>query len=104
MRIFVALSLVALFSVGCTSIQSVSLTSIPSNRSNVVQAEASKTVILAFNFNNDFVDQMTDDLKKQCPNGQVKGILTKDERIMYFLFFVWKYRITATGYCVPGKA
>lgn len=84
----------------CASINSVSLTSIPATRTNVIRSEAKRMVFLGFNFNNDFIDAMTDDLKNQCPNGQVRGLLTKDETVMYFLFFLYEYRVTATGYCV----
>jgi hypothetical protein len=90
--------------VGCASINSVSLTSIPATRTNVVRSEAKRMVFLGFNFNNDFIDTMTDDLKSQCPNGQVRGLLTKDETVMYFLFFLYEYRVSATGYCVKKPA
>jgi hypothetical protein len=88
-----------LFLSACASVQSVSLTQIPAKRSQEVTAQASKTIILGFNFNNDFVDNMTEDLKRQCPNGEVTGILTKDEAINYFLWMVHKRQVTATGYC-----
>ena len=76
---------------GCASINSLSLTPIPADR---------KVIILGFNFDNDFVDGMVDDLRRQCPNVKVTGILTKDENINYFLYLVWKKQVTATGYCV----
>jgi hypothetical protein len=82
---------------GCASVNSVSLTPIPSQRSRVVKAEVSKTIFLAFNFDNDFVDPLVEDLKRQCPKGVVSGILTKDEIISYFIVFT--RHITATGYC-----
>jgi hypothetical protein len=91
-------------STACTSIQSVSLTPIPANRKDVVQAEASKVIILGFNFNNDFVDGLVTDLERQCPNGKVSGILTKDEVINYFLFFVHKRRVSAQGFCQRSAA
>jgi hypothetical protein len=89
----------------CASLQSTSLSSIPAKRDNVVRAEAGRTIILGFNFDNDYVNTLEADLKKQCPNGDVRGILTKDEAIYYFLFFVWKRKVTASGYCVgAGKS
>ena len=95
-----SLLLVTMFVVsGCASVNSVSLTSIPAKKGKEIHAERSKTIFLAFNFDNDYVDEMTEDLKRQCPNGQVKGILTKDETIMYFLFIVYKRKVVATGYC-----
>jgi hypothetical protein len=92
--------LILVFISGCASINSVSLTPIPADRRNTVKAEKSKTIFFAFNFDNDFVDEVVSDLKRQCPNGKVTGLLTKDENINYFLYIVWKKQITATGYCV----
>lgn len=82
---------------GCAHVDSVSLTPIPTKRANQVKAEAEKTVFLAFNFDNDFVNAIVEDLKRQCPNGVVSGILTKQETIAYVIVF--KHKVTATGYC-----
>ena len=81
----------------CASVNSVSVTSIPSHRTKQVRAEVSKTIFLAFSFDNDFIDPLVEDLKNQCPNGVVTGILTKDEVISYFIVFT--HRVVATGYC-----
>jgi hypothetical protein len=81
----------------CASVNSVSLTPIPSQRSKVVQAQVSKTIFLGFNFDNDFIDPLVEDLKRKCPNGIVSGILTKDETYAYVIVF--KKVVTATGYC-----
>lgn len=86
--------------VGCAHVNSVSLTPIPADRKKPVRTEKSKVIFLGFNFDNDFIDTIVEDLKRQCPNGKVAGILTKDENIDYFLYIVWKKQITATGYCV----
>lgn len=88
----------------CVHLKSVSLTSIPEERSQVVKTNKEKFVFFLFNFDNDFVDSAVQDLKSQCPKGKVTGILTKDETVMYFLFFVWKMRLTAEGYCVERGA
>jgi len=88
----------------CASVNSVSLTPIPAERKSLVRTQMSKTIFLGFNFDNDFIDEIVDDLKRQCPNGKVSGLLTKDENINYFLYFVWKKQITATGYCVPSAS
>ncbi len=97
-----ALSLSLSFLAGCASVNSVSLTPIPRQRSNRVQAEVTKTIFLAFNFDNDYVDGLVEDLKRQCPNGVVSGILTKDETISYILVF--KKRVVATGFCNSAQA
>jgi hypothetical protein len=101
MKSLIAILLVAgIMMSGCASINSVSLTPIPTQRKTSVRTEKSKIIFLGFNFDNDFVDDAVEDLKTQCPNGQVTGLLTKDETVLYFLFIVWKKKITATGYCV----
>ena len=89
--------------VGCASVNSISLSSIPAVRNKEVRSVKEKTIFLGFNFNNDFIDEMNEDLKRQCPNGMVKGILTKDEVIDYFLRIVWTHKVSATGYCVQSR-
>lgn len=87
---------------GCASLNSVSLTPIPAGRGTPVKVEKSKFIILGLNFDNDFVNEAEDDLKRQCPNGKVTGLLTKDENINYFLYLLYSKRLTATGYCVAN--
>lgn len=94
---FAAVGLLMASLVGCASVNSVSLTPIPSKRSTPVRAEVSKVIFLGFNFDNDYIDPLVSDLKRQCPDGVVSGILTKDETISYFLVF--KKRVVATGFC-----
>lgn len=96
------LSLLSVLFIGCASVNSVSITPIPKERSNKVRAEVSKIIILGFNFDNDFIDALVPKLQQQCPNGKVTGLLTKDEVISYFLVF--KKQVTATGYCVTNAS
>jgi hypothetical protein len=84
---------------GCVSLNSVSQTQIPEDRSNQITAESSRLIILGLNFDNDYVDLVSRRLRSQCKGGKVRGILTKDEVITYFLF-VDRRRVSATGYCV----
>lgn len=100
MRILLPFLLAAL--VGCQSINSVSLTQIPAKRNKKVQAEVSKVVVFYLSFDNDFVDSLVEKLKNQCEGGMIRGILTKDEVIDYFLGLVHKRQVTATGYCVAA--
>ncbi|PWU19747.1 MAG: hypothetical protein C5B49_05245 [Bdellovibrio sp.] len=86
----------------CASVNSVSLTPIPAQRSGLVSATVSRTIFLGFNFDNDFVDKLALDLKQKCPGGIISGILTKDEVISYFLVFT--RRVTASGYCSAAVA
>ena len=91
--------LVALLLGGCVSLNSVSETQIPVERDHEVKAESSRLIVLGLNFDNDYVDQVRSQLKDQCRGGEVRGILTKDEMITYFLF-VQRRRVTAEGYCL----
>jgi hypothetical protein len=83
---------------GCTSLQSVSITQIPSDRSRPLHAEVSNTALLGIHFSNDFIEPLTGDLMRQCPRGRVTGILTKQESSVYVVVQV--RRVIATGYCV----
>lgn len=89
---------------GCAYLQSVSTTPVPQDRTNIVQAESYRFIFLLLNFNNNYVDEMVSNLSAQCPNGQIKGILTKNENIMYFPIIAHANRVTATGYCVKPSA
>ena len=100
----VLIALLSIYFIGCVSLNTVSLTSIPANRSKPVAATAERLMFFGFNFDNDYVDYLTDNLKNQCPHGLISGVLTKDESIDYFLYIVWKKRITAQGYCVSLKS
>lgn len=100
----IGLWLLGLFLInGCVSLNSVSLTSVPADRNQKVRAEVERFIFMGFNFDNDYVNPLTLDLKNQCPNGTVSGLLTKSESINYFLYIFHKNRVTATGYCVPSK-
>jgi hypothetical protein len=96
------LRLPALFAVpllaACTSLQSVSVTQIPGDRSRPLHAEVSNTALLGIHFDNDFVDELARDLMRQCPRGRVTGLLTKQESSLYVV--VQTRRVIATGYCV----
>ena len=85
---------------GCASLKSVSLTQIPAERSKRISAEASDWGILGLFGNNDFTQRLPEELQKQCPNGRVTGILTKQDS--YFYFFWLTRRVTAHGFCVTG--
>lgn len=92
-----------IFTVSCSHLSSVSQTSIPKDKSKVVEAKVENNIIFLFNFDNDYVDNLTKSLINQCPNGSVKGILTKDVNVTYFPLIFHKNIITAKGYCVSKK-
>lgn len=86
---------------GCTYLESVSLTNIPEERSKAVSATREKGIIFYFNFDTDFADELSADLRSECEGGVVSGILTKFENICYVPVFCFYSvnRVTATGYC-----
>ena len=95
-RLITLLSLNSLLA--CASLGSVSMSSIPQNRSRKVSAEASKLQLLGFGIDNDFVYDLSPQLSAKCHNGRVGGILTQYTSIFYILF---TYRLVkAQGYCI----
>lgn len=101
MKILICLFVLVLTS--CTSLHSVSTSSIPAQRGKPVSAKSEKFIILGFNFSNEYIDHVVKDLARQCPNGKVQGILTKQESVNYFLYFFWTSRVSAQGYCVTNQ-
>lgn len=93
------LLLTLLFISSCTHLNSVSITSIPKDRTQKVSSERYKFVFLLLNFNNKYVEEMELDLAGKC-NGNIQGIVTKTEAITYFPLLFHAYNITAEGYCV----
>lgn len=88
---------------GCTTLRSVSLTSVPAQRTQRIQAEREKFIFMGFNFENDHVSDVAADLRRQCPQGMISGVLTKHETVNYFLYIFWKQRVTSEAFC-SGKA
>ncbi len=93
--IAVAICLVTLS--GCVNLNSMSMTQVPENRSNLISATASDWNFLGFVFDNDFVDEAVSQLKQQCQGGKLQGVLTKHQTTTYFLVF--KREVIASGYC-----
>ena len=87
---------------GCTALQSVSVTQIPTDRSRPVRAEVTNTALLGIHFDNDFLDDLTPELMRQCPHGRITGLLTKQESSLYVI--VATRRVIASGYCVYDQA
>ncbi len=87
---------------GCTSLQSVSLTQVPTDRGHPVRAQVSDSALLGIHFDNEFVDDLTPQLLAQCPHGRLTGLLTKQESSLYVV--VVTRRVIASGYCVHDAA
>jgi hypothetical protein len=99
MRRIISIFLAAGLFSGCTHLASVSTTSIPRERGGKVSAERSKFIFLAFNFSNEYVEDMAEDLAEKCPDGKIEGLLTKHESIVYFPLLFHSVRVSAEGYC-----
>ena len=89
---------VALFLSGCVSLRGVSVTQIPSKRKSVVTAKVERFIIMAFNFDNDYIDTLSQQLRDKCRGGKIQGIMTKDESTSYI--FAHKRTVTAKGDCI----
>jgi hypothetical protein len=88
---------------GCTYVTAVSQTNVPKERGRIVRAHSKRYIVLGFNFDNDYPFKLIQDLQGKCPNGQVRGLLTKDTMTMYFLAFFWSREQLAEGYCVRDE-
>lgn len=84
----------------CTHLNSVSVTSLPKERTQKVSAERYKFLFFLLNFDNKFVDEMEKELAQKCPRGKIQGIVTKTETITYFPLIAHAYNIKSEGYCV----
>jgi len=87
---------------GCASLQSVSLSDVPSDRSRPVVASKSSWSVFWFYLDNDFADDVIEELRQKCPDGNVAGVYTKLED--YFYLVVTERSLTARGYCVRQPA
>lgn len=103
MKLKILSILILLFSMGCTHLSSLSTSSVPKERNVKVSAVQERFIFFLFNFNNDYVNNMAEDLANQCPKGKVQGILTKHENITYFPIIAHKIRVTAEGYCLKAN-
>jgi hypothetical protein len=86
-------------SLGCVRLASLSVTQVPADRAQPVRAEAeSPLLFLGAGLQETFADGLVSDLRQQCPDGLVSGVLTKHEVISWP--FVRRHRVTATGWCL----
>lgn len=91
---------VILFTLRCVQLQSIAINSQPAPEERVkkIIAQADKLFFLGFNFDNDFLEEAPKKLLEQCPDGKIKGIVSKFETVHYFFFT--KFVVKASGYCV----
>jgi len=99
-RALLVLGLALFGALGCASLQSVSLTSIPQERGTPIEATENNLAFLGLHFDNDFADEVPEALRRQCPRGKVTGIYAKYESTWYVLF--QNRSVTAKAYCVRG--
>jgi hypothetical protein len=89
-----------LASSACTTLKSFSMTQVPSDRSRKVEASDTSGGLFGIFFSNSFADEVAEQLRAQCPQGRLSGVVTKYESTLYVIWVSRK--ITATGYCLPG--
>ena len=94
---FLLLSALALGTGACTSLQSVSVNSVPNDRSRPVEASEDNTALFGIHFDNDFVNELPARLRNQCRGGKVTGIFTKQESYWYVI--IGRRKVTVKGYC-----
>ena len=104
MNMIRSLMCVLVLTTGCVHLDSVSTSPIPIDRSRPIAATCTRFLFLLINHSNDYVNELTFDLARQCPNGRVDGILTKQEFVTYFPLIAHRVNVTAHGYCVVGQA
>lgn len=83
---------------GCTYTRAISQTNIPSERGRVVEASVERMMFLGIAFDNDDVPKLVEKLREKCPNGVIRGILTKDLSTSYLI--VIERKTMAKGYCI----
>ena len=86
---------------GCTSLQSVGVTSIPKERGRPIEVTENNVAFLGIHFDNDFADDVPEELRRKCPNGKVSGVFSKYESTWYVI--VQNRSVTVTGYCVTDQ-
>ena len=94
--------LLVLGSVGCTHLHSLSVTTIPDDRSRPVEATGQRIVVLGLNWDNDYAAEVVSDLAKQCPDGRVSGVMTRYERALVVPIFAYAHRVHAEGFCLQA--
>ncbi|GGY50664.1 hypothetical protein GCM10011297_24420 [Bacterioplanes sanyensis] len=96
MKVWITLCLLALLS-GCVSLNSVSMTQVPAQRSNQVTTSADHWSLLGIAFSNDFVDEAMTGLQQQCQGGKLEGVYTKYQNTLYLL--ILQREVIVSGYC-----
>lgn len=98
------LILILLFTLNsCAVLRSVSQTSIPKNKSRKISASVERHIVFMLNFDNNYVDQLTQKLIDKCPKGSLEGVTTIDEVFVYFPIIYHKSVISAQAYCTKAK-
>lgn len=90
--LFIALTLS-----GCVGLNSVSMTQVPKDKGQLVEANAHDWVFLNFTTQNNFADSAVANLKAQCVGGKISGVYTKHQTTSYVLVF--KREVIVSGYC-----
>ena len=70
-------------------------------KGKAISSEATKFIVLFFNFNNDFVTDAYKGFKAQCPNGRINGVSSRLSSTNHLLS--WTYKFKLAGYCVKKE-
>ncbi len=97
MKRYLCLLLAAFTLSGCVGLNSVSMTQVPEDKGQQIEANAHDWVFLNFTTQNDFVDEAVAKLKDQCVGGKITGVYTKHQTTAYLLVF--KREVIVSGYC-----
>jgi len=96
-KLIAILACLSVFSGACASLQSVSMTQVPTDRSHPIEANSSSWGLFGIFFTNSFADDAVKELQGKCPNGRITGVFTKQESRFYLL--VLERKVLATAFC-----
>jgi hypothetical protein len=83
----------------CAHVTSMSVTPMPLERGTEVNAhEQSKLLFAGIGLDDDFGSDLTRQLRQECPDGRVEGILTRQRTTQYV--FLVREEVDASGWCV----
>lgn len=87
---------------GCKTVESVSISQIPtaSQRENKVRASANSPIIFLIPFGSSYIDEARASLLDKCERDEIEGLMSKFETTNYFLGLFVVQRVELEGYCI----
>jgi hypothetical protein len=68
-----------------------------SEKTKTIESQSEQFVILGFVTQTNYVDKALENLKSQCPNGEIKGLVTRYSTSLGF--FSWTNKLIIKGLC-----